>query len=539
MSLFNFFKNEKTDAADDCYTPILDYFSERDDELFSDLMRHACWLFIGDEEEFLQQANDEQVRIVNRFQDYLIFEHTQASLGSKTLLEYFLEHADLNKTDQHYFQNVLQQQQYSVFLIEDVTAENLRVRDVLADETYVVKKQTGDRILKKGCIMIWRIIPNRNGEWIFFGNGATVFNQADAVCFQKDLDKRRVQWKEEGLNALDFEDDYYHQGALTERLEREVEQYGGSIITPEGEQYLDEMQQREEAIVIFLDRHQLKVSLKEIRETVVDQSMADVMKLLHRILSSCLDRPTEQEADDFGKVFMEYANNLRKLASLAQEKRDDSVSNTASAKPRSKQNIGRNDPCYCGSGKKYKKCCLIKNSPDVMIEHADRYPVEYCMIQKDWSSLVNIVIVRKNPSTGKILFASFLVDTYCLGVKNALAEADGAEVSLDSLLSSAPFDMIEAEYEFCRGLILGAIDFAKNLGVEPHEDWEQFKNFVEADKPFTTEHRFGKDGKPLYIQGPDDDVDQVMEVLGDKIKNSEVDVILKADSFSPGMFDSD
>jgi hypothetical protein len=23
-------------------------------------------------------------------------------------------------------------------------------------------------------------------------------------------------------------------------------------------------------------------------------------------------------------------------------------------------NIGRNDPCNCGSGKKYKKCCLLK-----------------------------------------------------------------------------------------------------------------------------------------------------------------------------------
>jgi tetratricopeptide (TPR) repeat protein len=24
-------------------------------------------------------------------------------------------------------------------------------------------------------------------------------------------------------------------------------------------------------------------------------------------------------------------------------------------------NIGRNDPCHCGSGKKYKRCCLNKN----------------------------------------------------------------------------------------------------------------------------------------------------------------------------------
>ncbi len=25
--------------------------------------------------------------------------------------------------------------------------------------------------------------------------------------------------------------------------------------------------------------------------------------------------------------------------------------------------IGRNDPCPCGSGKKYKQCCLLKSKP--------------------------------------------------------------------------------------------------------------------------------------------------------------------------------
>jgi uncharacterized protein YecA (UPF0149 family) len=25
-----------------------------------------------------------------------------------------------------------------------------------------------------------------------------------------------------------------------------------------------------------------------------------------------------------------------------------------------KDNMGRNDPCYCGSGKKFKKCCIEK-----------------------------------------------------------------------------------------------------------------------------------------------------------------------------------
>jgi preprotein translocase subunit SecA len=26
------------------------------------------------------------------------------------------------------------------------------------------------------------------------------------------------------------------------------------------------------------------------------------------------------------------------------------------------EKIGRNDPCPCGSGKKYKKCCLLKGA---------------------------------------------------------------------------------------------------------------------------------------------------------------------------------
>ncbi|MDP3889512.1 MAG: SEC-C metal-binding domain-containing protein [bacterium] len=26
-----------------------------------------------------------------------------------------------------------------------------------------------------------------------------------------------------------------------------------------------------------------------------------------------------------------------------------------------KKNIGRNEPCHCGSNKKYKKCCLTKD----------------------------------------------------------------------------------------------------------------------------------------------------------------------------------
>ncbi|MBC7238419.1 MAG: SEC-C domain-containing protein, partial [Chloroflexi bacterium] len=37
-----------------------------------------------------------------------------------------------------------------------------------------------------------------------------------------------------------------------------------------------------------------------------------------------------------------------------------STSHTNSDQPLKKK-VGRNDPCPCGSGKKYKKCCMLKD----------------------------------------------------------------------------------------------------------------------------------------------------------------------------------
>ena len=44
-------------------------------------------------------------------------------------------------------------------------------------------------------------------------------------------------------------------------------------------------------------------------------------------------------------------------------------SDPESSKPKTvrktvKQKVGRNDPCPCGSGKKYKKCCGMKEEQD-------------------------------------------------------------------------------------------------------------------------------------------------------------------------------
>ena len=55
-------------------------------------------------------------------------------------------------------------------------------------------------------------------------------------------------------------------------------------------------------------------------------------------------------------------DNMKKLQVLAQRYRD-----AHTQKVREYQKIGRNDPCPCGSGKKFKNCCLNTGKYDKYI----------------------------------------------------------------------------------------------------------------------------------------------------------------------------
>jgi uncharacterized protein len=61
------------------------------------------------------------------------------------------------------------------------------------------------------------------------------------------------------------------------------------------------------------------------------------------------------------KYFFTHAKApLQKLASL--RKTDDPMERvTGVMHVENAETAGRNDPCPCGSGKKYKKCCLAKH----------------------------------------------------------------------------------------------------------------------------------------------------------------------------------
>lgn len=93
----------------------------------------------------------------------------------------------------------------------------------------------------------------------------------------------------------------------------------------------------------------------------------------------CVDMMFEYRDEDFCKTPINAADMLRNWAMFEESPQNDfrekdleKLLRRAAAelnKPEKKIKIGRNDPCPCGSGKKYKKCCMNKpKSPVDLVE---------------------------------------------------------------------------------------------------------------------------------------------------------------------------
>ena len=100
--------------------------------------------------------------------------------------------------------------------------------------------------------------------------------------------------------------------------------------------------------VIFDSFNKMKISFKDMNQT--NEVMQLIMDLSNNV------RIWENNGHTPNEIFEKFEKpNLRPLQ---YKPFDFGGSNVIDMK--SRQKIGRNDPCPCGSGKKYKKCCLRK-----------------------------------------------------------------------------------------------------------------------------------------------------------------------------------
>ena len=71
---------------------------------------------------------------------------------------------------------------------------------------------------------------------------------------------------------------------------------------------------------------------------------------------------TGEKRDEVKKIFDEngWSCRIKVRAEMEEDIRDLESLQKVGITKINKENTGRNDPCICGSGKKYKKCCLNK-----------------------------------------------------------------------------------------------------------------------------------------------------------------------------------
>jgi hypothetical protein len=165
---------------------------------------------------------------------------------------------------------------------------------------------------------------------------------------------------------------------------------------------------------------------------------------------------------------------------------------------------------------KFKFCCLNKK-PDEVLQSVGNFPVHECLIaDSNWQQHgLAVLYISRIALNCRFVCAFYLVDTYCLGVKNTFAKVN---LDRDHMLDFRqqvernrglrPYD-----YEDARSLILGAIDYAGSFGFQPNEDWRDSRHIVEANRAYLRKFKFGKDGKPFYVQGPNDDPKSIMAKL--------------------------
>ena len=101
-----------------------------------------------------------------------------------------------------------------------------------------------------------------------------------------------------------------------------------------------------------------KLNLSKEAVAELPEMIGSLVKFLHAEGFLKNINPLLAALKDHAKAFVKVAGAQKRSA----VKNDKSGSSAASAsKTENEIKIGRNDPCPCGSGKKYKKCCSQEN----------------------------------------------------------------------------------------------------------------------------------------------------------------------------------
>jgi len=177
---------------------------------------------------------------------------------------------------------------------------------------------------------------------------------------------------------------------------------------------------------------------------------------------------------------------------------------------------------------------IIMGAP-MALRNARDYPIYGCWIMRGWkeAGMAPVVIARRQDEE-HVLFANIEVDLYCLGVKDAFANASFTlsrfERELPKMCATKPEKI---SIELAHEIVYGGLEYAKKLGFEPHPDFKRQMADLVLDPPDAHPRNdgvvFGKDGKPLYVSGPYDDemtINRVVNTLKRSVGEGNFDLVI-------------
>ncbi len=159
-------------------------------------------------------------------------------------------------------------------------------------------------------------------------------------------------------------------------------------------------------------------------------------------------------------------------------------------------------------------------SPRALLRASSSWPLYECLLTKEWQEegAITQILVARRSSSGQIASGTFLVDLGCLGVKSAFGSLfdDRREYRQLRKKVTSHQKMIKADINLVAKIIREAIEYAKELGFRPDPDYRDAMPVLGDADPDACDVPIplgGKDGKPLFIAGPYDNVDQIMARL--------------------------
>jgi hypothetical protein len=144
--------------------------------------------------------------------------------------------------------------------------------------------------------------------------------------------------------------------------------------------------------------------------------------------------------------------------------------------------------------------------------------------------LVAVLVARDTGST--VTACGYLVDVWCLGVKDTLGPKTMDRRKLPEFTrlyfqtwSGPP---VQAPLELVRHVVFGAVDYARGLGFEPHPDFARGASLLGEWEPGSSDVTFGRDGKPMFINGPHDDTYAILATLRKSVGAGNYDSLIQS-----------